>query len=149
MTGFQINPGTEGALQTPSYRRVDPAALVASLGVDSLDIIDPFRQEEATAILAGALGARGVRVVISRRECALPAARRGIRSAPLRIDPELCRFCKACLRESGCPALIIDSRAGGEVMAISAEECTGCGLCQTVCRRGAVVSTQEGGPSGG
>jgi indolepyruvate ferredoxin oxidoreductase alpha subunit len=144
MTGFQVNPGTAGDYQPGDQRRIDIARLVESLGVDSLRIIDPFDQEEATAALTAALSMSGVRVVISRQECALPAARRSqVRRPPLQVDPELCRFCRACLRESGCPALFIDSRADKEVMAIDPELCTGCGLCKEVCRFDAIGRAEE------
>jgi indolepyruvate ferredoxin oxidoreductase alpha subunit len=147
MTGFQVNPGTDAALQPPAQRRVDLAALVGALGVDSLEIIDPFCQPQAVETLAEALGQPGVRVVISRQECALPAARRGERRPRLRVDPERCRFCRACLRESGCPALAVSEGGGKQVMTISAEQCSGCGLCAGVCRFDA-ISVVEGVSNG-
>jgi indolepyruvate ferredoxin oxidoreductase alpha subunit len=149
MTGFQVNPGTDAALQPAAQRRIDLAGLVESLQVDSLQVVDPFDQEAAAAALTAALTASGVRVVISRRECALPAARRGVRRTPLRVDPERCRFCRACLRESGCPALNTSDWESGEVMAIDAELCTGCGLCAALCRFDAIVPARQGGKKNG
>jgi indolepyruvate ferredoxin oxidoreductase alpha subunit len=89
-----------------------------------------------------ALEASGVRVVLAQRECALTAARRVREKELYRIDPEKCTFCRACLRETGCPALMTtrtgDDAAAKDHMAIDEELCTGCGLCATCCKFDAI-----------
>jgi indolepyruvate ferredoxin oxidoreductase alpha subunit len=73
-------------------------------------------------------------VVLAERECALTVARRVKERELYRIDAEKCTFCRACLRETGCPALYM----GKEHMAIDEELCTGCGLCATCCKFDAI-----------
>jgi indolepyruvate ferredoxin oxidoreductase alpha subunit len=146
MTGFQVNPGTDERFQATGSRRVQIEALVRSLGVDSLQVIHPFQQEEAVGVLAEALKARGVRVIIAQEECALPRARREAPARIYQIDAAKCTFCRSCLRETGCPALYVttapDPKKGQgatkNVTAIDPELCTGCGLCFTCCKFDAI-----------
>jgi indolepyruvate ferredoxin oxidoreductase alpha subunit len=134
MTGFQPNPGTAAQRQPEGGRRVPIEALVRALGVDFLESLDPFDQPAAIEVMKRALQAAGVRVVLAQRECALTVARRAQEKELYRIDPEKCTFCRACLRETGCPALVM----GKEHMAIDPELCTGCGLCATCCKFDAI-----------
>jgi indolepyruvate ferredoxin oxidoreductase alpha subunit len=153
MTGFQVNPGTAERFQSSGSRRVEIEAIVRSLGVDSLELIRPFQQEQAVAILSKALRATGVRVIISQQECALTAGRRERPAQIYAIDPAKCTFCRSCLRETGCPALYVsiapDAKKGGgqtkNVTAIDPELCTGCGLCYTCCRFDAISRHSETG----
>jgi indolepyruvate ferredoxin oxidoreductase alpha subunit len=89
-----------------------------------------------------ALEASGVRVVLAQRECALTVARRVREKELYRIDPEKCTFCRACLRETGCPALVMtrsgEGTAAKDHMSIDEELCTGCGLCATCCKFDAI-----------
>ena len=133
MTGFQVNPGTDLRFQEKNSKRIDIAAIIRSLGVDYLETIHPFELEKSIEIISRAINAKGVRVVISRGECALPAARRGEKREPLNIDPDKCSFCKLCLKDTGCPALFIETICDKQVMSIHADQCTGCGLCAASC----------------
>ena len=103
MTGFQVNPGTEPGFQAAGGRRVSIEAVVRALGVDFLERLDPFDQPAAIEVMKHALQAAGVRVVLAERECALTVARRVRERELYRIDAEKCTFCRACLRETGCP----------------------------------------------
>lgn len=73
--------------------------------------------------------------------CRVPAdqarvlALRGARSGPpVAIAPSRCNRCGACLR-LGCPAI---SDVGGEALVVDAAGCTGCGVCEPVCRARAI-----------
>ncbi len=133
MTGFQINPGTETDFQRQGGKRVDISALVQSIGVDMYREIRPFRQDEAVGILAEALTAEGVRVIVSKEECALTRLRREERKFVYRVDPEKCTFCKVCIRETGCPALYVDETGEKPHTAIDPLRCTACSLCYSAC----------------
>ena len=138
MTGFQVNPGTEDRFQDKGSRAVDISRIVKALGVDDLQTIYPFDQEEAVEVISRALLTEGVRVLISKEECALTKGRREPSRFIYEIDPEKCTFCRSCLRETGCPALSMQGPDEKKVMSIDPELCTGCGLCWTCCRFDAI-----------
>jgi indolepyruvate ferredoxin oxidoreductase alpha subunit len=135
MTGMQVNPGTEEAFQQPGYRRVDLARLIPALGVEHFFIIDPFDLDESAATLQKALTLPGVKVVLSRQECAIQAMRRGVRAGKVRVVPENCNLCKLCIIRTGCPAIDL----GEDAIVIDPTLCYGCSLCAQVCNREAIV----------
>lgn len=139
MTGMQVNPGTAEGMQFGGDRRIDVASLIEALGVEHFFAIDPFEQEEAAATIQKALTLPGVKVVHSRRECAMPALRRGERIGKVRVIAENCNLCKLCISTTGCPAISIEEKT----IAIDAASCLGCGLCAYVCNRGAIEKLEE------
>jgi len=138
MTGFQVNPGSDVGFQAAGSRRVSIEAVVRAMGVDFLERLDPFDQPAAIEVMKNAIQAAGVRVVIAQRECALTVARRVKERELYRIDAGICTFCRACLRETGCPALHMTRTGDKEHMAIDEGLCTGCGLCATCCKFDAI-----------
>ncbi len=135
MTGMQVNPGTDQASQQPGNRRLDIARIIPALGVEHFSIIDPFDLDESTATIQKALTLPGVKVVLSRQECAIQAMRRGLRVGQVRVLPENCNLCKLCISVTGCPAIDIEEDA----IALDPVLCYGCGLCAAVCNREAIV----------
>jgi indolepyruvate ferredoxin oxidoreductase alpha subunit len=133
MTGFQVNPGTEKDFQEPGARKVSIENIVTGIGVDHLQVIRPFEVDEAAEAISAALTTKGVRVLISREECALTKERRDPGNTIFQIDGTTCTFCRACLRETGCPALSVASEGEKQVMHIDPGLCTGCGLCRACC----------------
>ncbi len=135
MTGMQVNPGTAESFQSDGNRRVDIAAIIPALGVEQFFVIDPFDFEGATATIQEALTLPGVKVILARQECAIQAQRRDLRVQNVTIDPEACRFCKTCVRVTGCPALALTE----DYMTIDPALCYGCGLCAAVCPFDAIM----------
>ena len=149
MTGFQVNPGTSDQFQAKGAQRVEIEGIVRGMGVENLQVIGPFDQEQSVDAIATALKQEGVKVIISKQECALTAARREDRTLIYKIDSEKCTFCRSCLRETGCPALYVTTNGKkskqDRVMAIDPEACTGCGLCFTCCKFDAISRKLLGG----
>ena len=63
----------------------------------------------------------------------------------LHIDAEKCIGCKKCIRELGCPAIVLDN---GNVCidgqaTIEEGLCTGCGLCSQVCPAAAIIGGKK------
>jgi indolepyruvate ferredoxin oxidoreductase alpha subunit len=138
MTGFQVNPNTADEFQDEGARRVDIAKVVEAIGVDMLEVIKPFHQKKAIETLSRALRAEGVRVVISKEECAITRLKRSPAKFKYVIDPEKCTFCKVCINQTGCPALFVKDHDGGQVVAIDWNSCTGCSLCYSTCQFDAI-----------
>jgi indolepyruvate ferredoxin oxidoreductase alpha subunit len=137
MTGMQTNPGTPVALQGAgrAYRDVDIAAIIPALGVEHFFTIDPFDLDASTAILQLAFKQPGVKVVLSRGECAIPAARRVTDIGTIRVVAENCNQCKLCIMQTGCAAIELSESA----VVIDEALCRVCGLCVEVCNRNALV----------
>jgi indolepyruvate ferredoxin oxidoreductase alpha subunit len=135
MTGMQVNPGTDDAFQQSGDRQVDIARIILALGVEHFFIINPFDLAGSSATIQKALTLPGVKVVLSRQECAMPAMRRGERCAEIRVIPENCNQCKLCISTTGCPAIDI----GEDTIVVDSALCYGCGLCVAVCNREAIV----------
>jgi len=139
MTGMQVNPGTDKTFQRPGGHRIDLAQVIPGLGIDQFFVIDPYDLKGATSVIEGCLTLPGVKVVLSRRECAIQATRQGKRAGNLRLTPEKCVLCKQCVTATGCPALSIEA----ESIAIDPTLCNGCGLCAAVCPTGALEKEDE------
>jgi len=129
MTGMQTNPGTDAAFQATGNRRIDLAELIPAMGVEHFFVVDPFEHEEATAVVEKALQLPGVKVILSRQECAIQAQRRGLKAGAVEVDAEACTLCRKCITVTGCPALSL----GEEAVVIDDSLCYGCSLCAQVC----------------
>jgi len=138
MTGMQINPGTPPELHHKDYKEIDIAKIVPALGVDQFFEINPFDQDDAVETIVKALSLPGVKVILSRQECAIQAARHKDKNAPqkiVRVIDENCNLCKLCIAVTGCSALV----PGKDSMTIDPSLCQQCGLCVGVCNRNALV----------
>jgi len=136
MTGMQVDPGTSVSYQREGDRPLDLATIVPALGVEQFWVVDPFKVDEMTEILKQALLLPGVKVLLSRQECVMPALRRRERAGTTTVIAENCNRCLLCINVTGCPAL----SPGSEVVEIDPAVCYGCGLCAATCNRNAIVS---------
>lgn len=134
MTGMQVNPGTAESAQQTGNRRLDIARIVPALGVDQFWEVDPFDFDATAATIQQALKLPGVKVILARQECVIPARRRGEDAGEARIVAENCNNCKLCIAVTGCLALSVGD---GKVI-IEPELCYGCGLCAAACNRDAI-----------
>jgi indolepyruvate ferredoxin oxidoreductase alpha subunit len=134
MTGMQINPGTCEQFQGAGNARLDIARIVPALGVDQFWIVDPFEMDDMARILQGALELPGVKVLLARQECAIPAKRRGVEAGEIRVIDEKCNQCKLCITVTGCLAITLSESS----INIDPEQCYACGLCAAVCNRDAI-----------
>jgi len=129
MTGMQTNPGTDAAFQATGNRRIDLAELIPAMGVEHFFVVDPFEHEETTGVVEEALQLPGVKVILSRQECAIQAQRRGLKAGAVEVDAEACTLCRKCITVTGCPSLSL----GEEAVVIDDSLCYGCSLCAQVC----------------
>jgi indolepyruvate ferredoxin oxidoreductase alpha subunit len=134
MTGMQVNAGTSEAFQQPGSRKLDIAKIVPAMGVDQFFVIDPFDLDHATQTIQQAIQLPGVKVVLARQECVMPARRRGLEAGRIRVIAENCNLCKLCITLTGCPAISL----GEDLIVIDPDQCYGCNLCGAVCNREAI-----------
>ena len=134
MTGMQINPGTCEQFQGAGNARLDIAKIVPALGVDQFWIVDPFEMDDMARVLQDALKLPGVKVLLARQECAIPAKRRGVEAGEIKVIDEKCNQCKLCITVTGCLAITLSESS----INIDPEQCYACGLCAAVCKRDAI-----------
>jgi indolepyruvate ferredoxin oxidoreductase alpha subunit len=134
MTGMQVNPGTSETLQQEGNRRLDIARIVPALGVDQFFIVDPFDLDQTAETIQKALKLPGVKVVLARQECVIPARRRGLEAGKVEVVVENCNLCKLCISVTGCLAIDL----GEGTVVIDPDLCYGCGLCAAACNRDAI-----------
>ena len=134
MTGHQQNPTTGFNLKGDPAAKVDLEALCHALGIQRVRVVDPYDLAQCEEALKEELAADEASVIISRRPCALLKYVK--HNPPLKVDAEKCKSCKMCMK-IGCPAI---SFVDGKAM-IDSTLCTGCGVCQQLCKFGAL---QEG-----
>jgi indolepyruvate ferredoxin oxidoreductase alpha subunit len=130
MTGHQDHPGTGKTLMGKETKLLDIAEVVRALGIEKVQVIDPYKINENQKLFREILKEPGPSVIVSRRACALLVAK----LPPKKVVAEICNGCKLCLR-LGCPAM---SFSDGKVL-IDETLCTGCAMCVELCARKAIA----------
>ena len=137
MTGHQQNPTTGFNLKGDPCAKIDLETLCRAVGIKRVRVIDPYDLAQCDAVIKEELAANESSVIISRRPCALLKYVK--HNKPLSVDPDKCVGCKACMK-IGCPAIsIVDGKAK-----IDATLCVGCGVCEQLCKFGALQNAKEG-----
>lgn len=157
MTGGQPTPGTGiNSLHQEAAPAVSLRDIAKACGVKYVRTFDPYNVRHAIEIITEALEEKGVRVLISERECVLPAKRRmePIREAERErgkysyyaIEPDRCQNCEECYRRFACPALGKKEESGKEFAYLEDARCTLCGACKEVCRSGMAITKTSVNP---
>ena len=131
MTGHQQNPTTGYNIKGDPATKIDLESLCRSLGIRRVRVVDPYDLAACDAAVKEELAADEPSVIISRRPCVLLKYVKT--NPPVKIDPDACRGCRACMR-LGCPS--ISMREGKAT--VDSTLCTGCGVCAQLCRFGAI-----------
>ena len=124
MTGHQPHPGIGRNLMGQIVDKVDIAKVLEGIGVKKSFTVNPLDLDASIKAVQECADIPGVKAVIFKSPCiaiSKPTAKCAI--------SDKCIQCKKCIREIGCPALII---ADGKVT-IDNGLCTGCGLCSQIC----------------
>ncbi len=132
MTGHQDNPTTGYTIRKEPTKQVNLITLCKGIGVDSIQVVDPFDVKGLEKALREETAKEEPSVIIVQRPCALLPNMRKQYSSHCHITDK-CRKCKMCMK-LGCPAI---SLKGGNIV-IDVNQCNGCGLCTNVCPFGAI-----------
>jgi TPP-dependent indolepyruvate ferredoxin oxidoreductase alpha subunit len=124
MTGHQPTPGSGKNAMGNDAKIIRIKDVAKCLGIDKVEVIDPFDIKAATAAIRKTLDYNAPSVIISQRPCPLLIDR----GKPREVLEE-CNGCGVCVKAFGCPAIILTS----ERAEIDATLCYGCGVCETVC----------------
>jgi indolepyruvate ferredoxin oxidoreductase alpha subunit len=124
MTGHQPTPETGIQAMGGRSKTVRIEDVVRALGVERVEVVDPYNIEVTKQVLKEVLNYEGPSVIISKRPCALLVDRGVVREVT-----EECTSCGVCTKILGCPAIVMT--AGG--VEIDIMLCRGCGVCETIC----------------
>ena len=136
MTGHQQNPTTGYNLKGDPASKIDLEALCKAVGIKRVRVVDPYDLAECDTVIKEELAAEEPSVIISRRPCALLKYVK--HNKPLVVDKDKCKSCKMCMK-IGCPAI---SMKDGKAV-IDNTLCTGCGVCEQLCKFGALNKNEE------
>ena len=127
MTGHQPHPGTGRTVMGQIVEKVSIERVLRAIGLSTVETVDPLDHELSVATVKRVAEEPGVKAIIFRSPCIAVSKPKG-RS---HVDADKCIGCRKCIRELGCPALILDS--DGKKAKIDPSLCTGCTLCEQIC----------------
>ncbi len=137
MTGHQEHPGTGHTLKGDSAPAVDYEQLIRALGVQHVEVVDPWDLEATERAIRTGLEHSGPAAIIARRHCRLLPVEKAEQRTPYAVVLDECIMCEECM-ESGCPALVWEDDGPG----IQNWECVGCSLCAQLCPADAIVAAE-------
>lgn len=137
MTGHQDHAATgKTLLGEPTYA-IDILALCRAIGVKNVVEVNAFDIEKLEKVVKEEVAKDEVSVIITKSPCVLLDKSK----KPVYIAHEdKCKKCGMCMKP-GCPAMT--KNADGSVH-IDDTMCTGCGLCETLCKFGAIELVKAG-----
>ena len=137
MTGHQPHAGVGLTATGRPTRKIRIEDIVRACGVEHVRVIDPYDVKGSIDVVVEAMTFPGPSVVISRRQCSLQWLRESkVKVEPYGVDPEMCKGCKLCVNEFGCPAIVFKREEN--VAAIDEALCIGCGVCAKICPHEAI-----------
>ena len=125
MTGHQPHPGTGHTMMGEVVAKVNIEAVLQGIGVTAVETVNPLDLAKSIEVVRKMAGLPGVKAIIFKYPCIAITKPEG----KMTVDIDKCAGCRKCIREIGCPGLIIRD---GQVT-IDESLCTGCGLCSQIC----------------
>lgn len=136
MTGHQDHAATGLTLQKEPTYAVNIPKLCRALGVQHVQEINAFDLDTLEQAIREANASDEIHVIITKTPCVLLDKRK----KPVYVSvSDKCKKCGMCLKP-GCPAI---SRQADGTVRIDDTMCTGCGLCEQLCKFGAIEKVGE------
>lgn len=137
MTGHQDHAATgKTLLGEPTYA-IDILALCRAIGVKNVVEVNAFDIEKLEKVVKEEVAKDEVSVIITKSPCVLLDKSK----KPVYIAHEdKCKKCGMCMKP-GCPAM---TRNADGTIRIDDTMCTGCGLCETLCKFEAIELVEAG-----
>lgn len=136
MTGHQDHAATGLTLQKEPTYAVNIPKLCRALGVQHVQEINAFDLDTLEQAIREANASDEIHVIITKTPCVLLDKRK----KPVYVSvSDKCKKCGMCLKP-GCPAI---SRQADGTVRIDDTMCTGCGLCEQLCKFNAIEKVGE------
>ena len=136
MTGHQPHPGTGVTMMGEVCNKISIENILQAIGLTYVKTVNPLNLNKAISTVKEAMDLKGVKAIIFKSPCIATC-----KPSPLNVvNQEKCIGCKKCIRELGCPAIVIND---GKVT-IEPSLCYGCTICSQVCPTGAIETKESG-----
>lgn len=137
MTGHQDHAATGKTLQGDPTYAIDIPKLCRAMGVKHVVEVNAFDLKKLEQTVKEELARDEVSVIITKTPCVLLSkAKKPLYAA----YPDKCKKCGMCMKP-GCPAM---TRNEDGTIHIDDTMCTGCGLCESLCKFDAIALVKEG-----
>ncbi len=137
MTGHQDHAATGKTLMGEPTNAIDIPNLCRAIGVKNVVEVNAFDIKTLEKVIKEEVAKDEVSVIITKTPCVLLDKSK----KPVYIaHSDKCKKCGMCMKP-GCPAMT--KKADGTIY-IDDTMCTGCGLCQTLCKFDAIELLKEG-----
>lgn len=137
MTGHQDHAATGKTLLGEPTNAIDIPALCKALGVKYVTTVNAFDIKTLEKVIKEEVARDEVSVIITKSPCVLLDKSK----KPVYIaHPDKCKKCGMCMKP-GCPAMT--KKPDGTIY-IDDTMCTGCGLCETLCKFDAIELVKAG-----
>jgi indolepyruvate ferredoxin oxidoreductase, alpha subunit len=142
MTGMQPTPALGIRADGSRGKAVSLERTVAGCGVDFIEVLDPYDLKKMSEVLKRASEyihepEGGIAVVIARHPCLIAYKEDAVPETKKVVITDECAECNFCIERFECPAIYHDQELGRTN--INAGLCTGCGVCLSICPKGAIV----------
>jgi len=137
MTGHQDHAATGKTLMGEPTNAIDIPNLCRAIGVKNVVEVNAFDIKTLEKVIKEEVAKDEVSVIITKTPCVLLDKSK----KPVYIaHPDKCKKCGMCMKP-GCPAMT--KNADGTIR-IDDTMCTGCGLCETLCKFNAIELLKAG-----
>lgn len=130
MTGHQPHPGTGNTMMGEISQKISIENVLKGIGVTSVETVNPLDLTASKEAVNNAISKKGVKAIIFKSPC-IAVSKPQFRYT---INQEKCIKCKKCIKELGCPAIVMKD----EKVVIESSLCFGCSICAQVCPVGAI-----------